>query len=124
MEITAPLPYLPLWGLLAAIMDETHESGQWYFAYGSNMSASVFTTRRNIEPLQTEVACIKSHTLCFNIMGVPYSDPGMGGLRKIKDGEESADIGPVFGVAYLLSRDSFGRVIASEGYAPYSHPAP
>ncbi|OCK94727.1 uncharacterized protein K441DRAFT_610765 [Cenococcum geophilum 1.58] len=96
-------------------MDEAYESGHWYFAYGSNMSASVFTTRRKIEPLQTEVACIKSHTLCFNIMGVPYSDPGMGGLRKIEDGEESAGIGPVFGVAYLLSRDNFGRVIASEG---------
>ena len=87
-------------------MDETHESGQWYFAYGSNMSASVFTTSRKIEPLQTEVACIKSHTLCFNIMGVPYSDPGMGGLRKIKDGEKSAGVGPVL---HILSRDNFGR---------------
>ncbi|OCK86101.1 hypothetical protein K432DRAFT_421283 [Lepidopterella palustris CBS 459.81] len=95
-------------------MNDKDESSCWYFAYGSNMSASVFTTRRKIQPLETEVACIKSHTLCFNIMGVPYSDPGMGGLRKINKGDDTR-IGPVVGVAYRLSREEFGRVIASEG---------
>ncbi|KAF2501661.1 hypothetical protein BU16DRAFT_431542, partial [Lophium mytilinum] len=87
----------------------------WYFAYGSNMSATVFKTTRKIQPLETKVACIKSHTLCFNIPGVPYTEPGMGGIRVVKADEKDAGFGPVYGVAYLLSDDEFGRVIASEG---------
>lgn len=41
----------------------------WYFAYGANMAASVLVTRRKIQPLRAEIVCIKSHALCFNIIG-------------------------------------------------------
>ncbi|CAG8369939.1 unnamed protein product [Penicillium salamii] len=45
-------------------------------------------------------------------MGVPYTEPAMGGIRKAEPG----DI-PVYGVAYLLSEKDMQQVILSEGYA-------
>ncbi|KAL4949381.1 hypothetical protein BDW69DRAFT_188379 [Aspergillus filifer] len=86
------------------------ESPQWYFAYGSNMGANVFQKRRKINPLTAEAAVIATHTLCFNVMGVPYTDPAMGGIRLAKAGDV-----PVHGVAYLLTPDDMRRVIVSEG---------
>jgi hypothetical protein len=91
---------------------------KWYFAYGSNMLASVFITRRKITPIRSEVACIKSHTLCFNIMSIPYVDPAMGGIRELEGGGETAQgpaAEPVFGVAYLLTSEDLRRVILTEG---------
>lgn len=85
-------------------------AGQWYFAYGANMASSVFVVKRKIQPLRTEVALIKSHSLCFNIKGVPYSEPALAGLRE----RTSQDL-PVVGVAYFLTQDDFTRVVASEG---------
>ncbi|KAJ6101991.1 hypothetical protein N7486_004418 [Penicillium sp. IBT 16267x] len=87
------------------------DNRQWYFAYGSNMVSDVFITRRKIQPIKSEVAMIEAHTLCFNIMGVPYTDPAMGGLRLA----EAHDL-PVYGVAYLLTSEDMRRVIICEGY--------
>ncbi|OKL56489.1 hypothetical protein UA08_08299 [Talaromyces atroroseus] len=86
------------------------ELPQWYFGYGSNMVSDVFTKRRQIQPLKSEVAVIESHTLCFDVMGVPYTDPAMGGIRLA-----TAQDVPVYGVAYLLSPDDMRRVIITEG---------
>lgn len=83
---------------------------QWYFAYGSNMLSDVFIKRRKVSPVRHEVASIKSHTLCFNVMGVPYTDPAMGGIR----GKGTEDL-PVYGVAYLLTPQDMQQVIVSEG---------
>ncbi|OAA63438.1 Glik [Niveomyces insectorum RCEF 264] len=82
----------------------------WYFAYGANMLEEVFVKRRKIQPLRHEVACIKTHTLCFNVMGVPYADPAMGGIRLIGDQGD-----PVYGVAYLLTSADLQRVVLTEG---------
>lgn len=92
-------------------MGSMPEFPQWYFAYGSNMVSDVFTKRRKIQPLESEVAMIESHTLCFDVMGVPYTDPAMGGIRLANIQEI-----PVYGVAYLLTPDDMRRVIVSEGY--------
>lgn len=87
------------------------ENNQWYFAYGSNMVSDVFVKRRRISPLRHESASIKTHKLCFNVMGVPYTEPAMGGIQKAEPG----DI-PVYGVAYLLTEKDMHQVILSEGY--------
>lgn len=89
-------------------MTEPH---QWYFAYGSNMLSDVFIKRRKVNPIQQKVAYIKTHTLCFNIMGMPYRDPAMGGIREAKAGDL-----PVYGVAYLLTPEDMRQVVVSEGY--------
>lgn len=83
----------------------------WYFAYGSNMLEEVFVKRRKIQPRKYEIAAINTHTLCFNVMGVPYTDPAMGGIRL----REEQEI-PVYGVAYQLTSEDMHRVILTEGY--------
>ena len=87
----------------------------WYFAYGANISSSVFTDRRKIVPLQTEPATIRSHALCFNAMGIPYSEPAMEGLLERRGADDASEKPSVLGVMYLLSPRDFPRVIASEG---------
>lgn len=83
----------------------------WYFAYGSNMSLSVLTGRRSIKPLRIEVVSLPSHMLCFNVPGMPYTEPAMGGIsEKQHKAQES-----VHGVAYMLTDDDFSRLVASEG---------
>ena len=86
----------------------------WYFAYGANMSSVVFTTRRKIQPLKAEVAVIKTHVLCFDVMGMPYSDPANGGLRS-RNEVDNGNKPPVTGVAYMLTQQDLARVVASEG---------
>ena len=86
----------------------------WYFGYGANMASSVFLERRQIKPLQTEVAYIPTHSLCFSTLGIPYADPGNGGLRLIEptptDTKKS-----VHGVAYLLTAEDLKKIVLSEG---------
>ncbi|KAF2656939.1 hypothetical protein K491DRAFT_596130 [Lophiostoma macrostomum CBS 122681] len=85
---------------------------RWYFAYGSNMCDTVFCQRRGIRPRQLKLARIESHCLDFNVPFLPYSEPGMAGLRRL--GSEASEF-PVHGVAYLLSDEDFTRMIRSEG---------
>jgi len=86
---------------------------EWYFAYGANMLNETLVKKRGVQPLRQQAATIPSHTLCFNAMGVPYSEPGMGGLRKLQD--RVRDL-PVHGVACLLSSKDMAQVILTEGY--------
>jgi hypothetical protein len=90
-------------------------ASQWYFAYGSNLCASVFLQRRGINPLDSKVVRIDNHSLCFNVLFLPYSDPAMAGLRVRKWDEPRLDM-PVHGVAYLLKKHDFVKMIVSEGY--------
>lgn len=111
---------------LAATSTSGVAAEKWYFAYGSNMLADVFISRRKISPLRSEVASIKGHTLCFNIMSIPYVDPAMGGIRKVErkvDREAQGLVADsVFGVAYLLTSEDLRRVIVTEGCVPPTHP--
>ncbi|QPH11350.1 hypothetical protein C2857_003072 [Epichloe festucae Fl1] len=97
--------------------NRNHDGSAWYFGYGANMAASVFIERRKIRPLRTEAAYIPSHALCFNVLGIPYLDPGNGGIRPLVDQEkETADPKAcVHGVAYLLTPDHLKKVVLSEG---------
>ncbi|KAL6809696.1 hypothetical protein J3E69DRAFT_378129 [Trichoderma sp. SZMC 28015] len=89
----------------------------WYFAYGSNMLEEVFVKRRKIQPRKYEIAAINTHTLCFNVMGVPYTDPAMGGIRL----REEQEI-PVYGVAYqLTSEDMYRRRDCIQYSNTYGH---
>lgn len=94
------------------------EDASWYFGYGANMAASVFVERRQIKPLRAEGACIPTHALCFNVQGIPYADPGNGGLRPLSlypDGEKKTTKDAVHGVAYLLTAEDLKKVVLSEG---------
>ncbi|KAK4153861.1 hypothetical protein C8A00DRAFT_14989 [Chaetomidium leptoderma] len=90
-------------------------SAKWYFAYGANMSPAVFLGRRQIQPLRTEVARIPRWGLCFNVLGIPYAEPGNGGLRRLDDDEVASERAAVHGIAYLLTADDLRRIVLSEG---------
>lgn len=101
--------------------------GPWYFAYGANMDEAVFVKRRQIQPRRAEAARIDTHALCFNVAGVPYDDPGQGGVRKLTPRESGPGFEKhcVHGVAYLLGPGDLARIVASEGYVePFSSPPP
>ncbi|KAF2869627.1 hypothetical protein BDV95DRAFT_546675 [Massariosphaeria phaeospora] len=105
-------------------MDTKENNTIWYFAYGSNMSETVLTGRRKIQPHDSKIARCNEFSLSFNVMGVPYSDPAMGGLR-IRDTSSTHDETaseatsltsmPVHGIAYLLDAAEFRRLVAIEG---------
>jgi gliotoxin/aspirochlorine biosynthesis gamma-glutamylcyclotransferase len=93
----------------------------WYFAYGANMSASVLTGQRKIQPRLHVSALLPRYELSFDVLGLPYSEPALAGLRLRdssssregdSDGEETL---PVHGVAYLISAADFHRIVATEG---------
>ncbi|KAM3453123.1 hypothetical protein MY3296_004050 [Beauveria thailandica] len=86
----------------------------WYFGYGANMATSVFIERRKISPLRAEVAWIPTHALCFNVQGIPYADPGNGGLRPLEAGCRNTRKA-VHGVAYLLTKQDLKKVVLCEG---------
>ncbi|KAF2831118.1 hypothetical protein CC86DRAFT_282137, partial [Ophiobolus disseminans] len=83
-----------------------------YFAYGSNMYATVFLERRGICLLKSLRACLETWCLCFNVLFLPYRDPGMASLRE-RTGD--CDGISVHGVALLLSAADFIKLIISEG---------
>lgn len=95
----------------------TTTKGGWYFAYGANMDEAVFVKRRQIKLLDAATARIDNYALCFNVAGVPYEDPGQGGVRKLTALESGPDFEKhcVHGVAYLLGPGELARVVASEG---------
>lgn len=93
----------------------------WYFAYGSNMRSSVMAGR-GITPSAVENAVVPSHTLTFDVFGVPYSEPAMASVailhhEKAMESNTASTIvlPPVHGVAYLLSHQSYLSLVVSEG---------
>ncbi|CZT23706.1 uncharacterized protein RCC_09420 [Ramularia collo-cygni] len=85
----------------------------WYFAYGSNMSASKFTGSRGIAPLKTARAKIPNWTLTLEIPGTPYKEPAYTTIRPIS----GVEINPVevVGLAYLITAEQYIHLVASEG---------
>jgi len=79
----------------------------WYFAYGSNMCGAIFRERRGMRPLETRVAWLDGHRLCFDI---PVG-PGTRGVANL-----TVDSGTrVCGVAYLLDEAQLELLDRSEG---------
>ena len=87
----------------------------WYFAYGSNLSAEKFTHRRGIIPLASLKVRIPGWQLSMSIPGLPYREPAFASLEPICTtaiGEKGLE---VEGVAYLITRAQYVKIIASEG---------
>lgn len=97
-----------------ACESSTNDKTGWYFGFGANMAASVFIERRKIRPLRVEASCIPTHTLCFNVLGIPYAEPGNGGLRELPP-DNNDPRAMVYGVAYLLTAEDLKRVVVIEG---------
>ena len=93
----------------------------WYFAYGSNLSSSIFTGTRKIIPLATKSVSIPGWTLVFDIGGLPYIEPAYASIQPILDpSNEKRDVEKgapmtVEGVAYLVTPAQLRSIMASEG---------
>jgi hypothetical protein len=88
----------------------------WYFAYGSNMSSAKFTGRRGIIPIKSAKVTLPNWVLVAEIPGVPYSEPSFFSIRRRGESEgEDARTPDVIGVAYLITKEQYREVIASEG---------
>ncbi|KAL6834283.1 hypothetical protein J3E69DRAFT_326495 [Trichoderma sp. SZMC 28015] len=91
----------------------------WYFAYGSNLSSETFRAHRGIQPLEAIPVRLPGWSLTFDIYGVPYQEPAfssisVAALSTIKNGNGAA-LRDVYGTAYLVDREAYYSIIASEG---------
>lgn len=104
----------------------------WYLAYGSNLCSKVFKNRRGISPIDKRDVFVPGLELTFNLAGVPFSEPCFANARfatsssSEKAASTSTEVsydweapwtgrGALLGVAYLVSPDDFGRILATEG---------
>lgn len=100
------------------------EAKTWYFAYGSNMKSSIMTGR-GIVPFAIKSVVVPTHILTFDIFGIPYREPSFASVAQLATDEDDeskttshlAEARPpaVHGVAYLLSREDYCRLVVSEG---------
>lgn len=80
------------------------------------MSTAKFTGSRGIVPLDSVRVRVPGWVLRLEIPGLPYSEPAFASIgRRIPTETEDAVLPDVHGVAYLISRQDYRRVVASEG---------
>ncbi|KAF2446657.1 hypothetical protein P171DRAFT_453958 [Karstenula rhodostoma CBS 690.94] len=88
----------------------------WYFAYGSNMSAEKFSDDRGIKPLGKLRTTVPGWVLTMSIPGLPYQEPSFSSVRPRAEAEtEEIDAPDVVGLAYLITKDQYRRIVGSEG---------
>lgn len=80
----------------------------WYFAYGSNLDATTFHTRRQMTPRRSMVASVRGYRLRFNLDGFPQGKAAPANI-------ETDDRAELWGVLYELTRRELVRLDATEG---------
>ncbi|KAJ8907212.1 hypothetical protein NDN08_003693 [Rhodosorus marinus] len=89
--------------------------GVWYFAYGSNLSPRKFGEEasalggRRIKYMEARRVRLRDYRMVFDCPGIPPFESAMANLRE-EPGATS------HGVIYLLSKESFGKLRASEAF--------
>ena len=79
-----------------------------YFAYGSNLAASVREGRRRLSPMSSAPGFVRDHRLAFNVPGFALAEPAFASIQRA-EGEEC------HGGVYELSVGDWLRLCASEG---------
>merc|ERR1719424_270716 len=79
-----------------------------YFAYGSNLAASVREGRRKLSPISAAPGFVKDHRLAFNMPGFSPSEPAFASIARAP-GEEC------HGGVYELGLSDWAKLCASEG---------
>ena len=70
---------------------------------------------RGLTTLATRVVLVPSYRLSFDVFGVPYSEPAMASITTSRLPDHVSESQPVHGVALLLSKPDYVRLIVSEG---------
>lgn len=92
----------------------------WYFAYGSNLSSETFRSHRGIQPLKAIPVRVPGWSITFDIWGIPYQEPAFSSISvaaSLVDIRSHSQISApaVHGTAYLVDREAYYSIIASEG---------
>ncbi|KAJ3124017.1 hypothetical protein HK098_001448 [Nowakowskiella sp. JEL0407] len=113
----------------------------WYFAFGSNMSEKTLTGRRRIKPFESKAAYTTKFYLSFDFIGLPFLEPSFASIIPVPtepitrevaeklhnatkfgldfnfDPENPTACLPptLHGVAHLVTRLDFEKILASEG---------
>lgn len=96
-------------------MDVSRGDKVWYLAYGSNMSSSTFRGARGIAPLAEVAVRVPGWALTFDIYGLPYREPAFASIAPLSPGALGRAKTPdVHGVAYLVTREQYVSILASE----------
>ena len=104
-----------------------------YLAYGSNLAAITFLSRRGIRPLSAINVLVPSLALSFDLPGIPYSEPCFANTRHRSPSPPSSPPPdspkppsrppyhkdawrkPLVGVVYEVTPSDYAHIIATEG---------
>jgi hypothetical protein len=100
---------------------EPGDSSIWYFAYGSNMRASVMSGR-GLSITDSYSVMVPSHMLNFDVYGIPYCEPAMASISTRPQGnapqqepEKEPDVPVVHGAVYHLLKSDWSKLLRAEG---------
>lgn len=96
-----------------------------YLAYGSNLAADVFQSRRGIKPLTQRNVLVPELELCFDLAGIPYNEPCFADTRlrtakkppwptAYRQNEWKKGL---VEVVYEVTKADYAKIIATEGPA-------
>jgi|GEM_PF-815339 len=90
------------------------DNSVYYFAYGSNMSSSIFVHGfRKIKPQSAERAVLKGYRLAFSEPGIPFFEPSYANVEK-------DDAAECEGVLYRITHEDMDWLDISEGGRAYN----
>ena len=81
---------------------DTADEGVWSFGYGSNMDMEALQSWKKVKVFEHCPAVLKGFKMVFSLPGLPFVEPGFGGLCKQEDEE-------VHGVAFRMDQESVAK---------------
>lgn len=81
-----------------------------YFAFGSNLAASVREGRRGLTPVSSSPGLVRSARLAFNLPGFSPREPAFASLATTDDRDDECH-----GATFELTMSDWLRLLASEG---------
>ncbi|MCH9665937.1 MAG: gamma-glutamylcyclotransferase [Gammaproteobacteria bacterium] len=82
-------------------------TSEYYFAYGSNMSAKYLKNVRKVSAVDSQRAVLENYRLIFNLRGPNFLEPGFANIAEYPD--ESIE-----GVLYKVSPSDLEKILGSE----------
>ena len=86
---------------------ETADEGVWSFGYGSNMDMEALQSWKKVKVFEHCPAILRGFKVVFSLPGLPFVEPGFGGLCRQEDEE-------VHGVAFKTDQESVAKLDAIE----------
>ncbi|KAJ1899416.1 hypothetical protein LPJ66_002120 [Kickxella alabastrina] len=121
----------------AAVETNTHTgdgndtSGMvWYLGYGANMSSKVLSGRRQVFPVESHPVVVPGYQLTFDMVGLPYWEPGFGTIVPVNGSNGSAEDRALLGatrmfdcqagsplhcIAHLITKKELDHIVNTEG---------